>query len=313
MNNIASSENNTEVNTVIAVVKSSDKKCAQKLLDRIESFTHISNIEQFKIYLTQIIDYDPKIKYTDPSLYCSYEYDGRCGYFKASDTWTLSEYITATVCQVRFYYSDVLGKHSELDFTVDKVDYQYIGDIESESDDEDRYKLSLEYERSPYSCDIFENVLEHMRKYMESLEPLLLDNFEDERHSLLIEHAEKYLKSLILTTNPNIEVISPDSYCDFSLPLSLYLVNLLQNPDVVVFPKSDSYSFSCCRENVRWKDVKIKPIPDTDYYFKIKTSIDNPELEAKIKSVLSQYEPLSPIDFFNMHFETVKQQCMAIL
>jgi hypothetical protein len=311
MNNIASFENNTGVSTVIAVVKSSDKKCAQKLLDRIDSFTHISDIEQFKTHLNQIINYDNKIKYTDPYLSCSYEYDGRCGYFKASDTWTLSEYITATVCQVRFYYSDVLGKHSELDFTVDKVEYQYMGDIDSESDDEDRYKLSLEYERNPYGCDIFENVLEHMKKHMKSLEPLLLDDFEEERHSLLIEHAEKYLKSLILTTNPNVKVISPDSHSDFSLPLSKYLANLLHNPNAIVFRKCFSFSYS--NEDIKWKDVRIKPIPDIEYYFNTDLSDENPELEEKIKSVLSEYEPLLPIDFFNMHFETVKQQCMAIL
>ena len=289
---------NPDIVTNGPIIKSSDKKYAQKLLDNIETFKDIINIEEFKTSLEKIINHVSDIKYRDPTVRCYYEYDGRCGNFKASGYPLLSEYITATVCLVDFHFSDVLGKHSELEFKVDELTYEYVEEEESDSN----YELFSDYPRTPYADEIYDKVLDYLRKYMSTLEPLTLEEFKNKREDDLMSYAKKYLNSLIKTNNPMIQVNGSNYNC-FTTPLSNYLANRLTTPNDIVFEK-DSFSFS--GRDITWKTAEIKPIAGNGWESRYDVSISYPELENKILAILKEFPSLPPIEFFKIYFDQIK-------
>lgn len=196
--------------TIGPFVSNSTKKYAENILDIMETLKGVTDTNQLGILLRQIIDFESQIKFKDPFLYCSYSYDGRCGTFNAFGCWTLSEVITARVCRMKFSYSDVLGKHSELTFKTNDIEFEY-QDSMPEEEETSCYDLNFNRGRCDYdnNDDISQKVLHALRKHMFSLEPVAIDIYVEYREDELESFAKQYLESLILTTDPSVAVSSP--------------------------------------------------------------------------------------------------------
>lgn len=291
------------------IVTSNQRKSAQRLLDNITTLKDVTNIEQLTTLLQQILDYKSDIKYFDPYLHCWYVYDGRAGIFKASGGWHLSEFITAKVCKATFSYSDVLGKHSEVNFTIDEVNYEYVDEMLSDGKD---YQLIPEDHHSSCSQAVYETVLAKLQEYMYSLDALSLCDYKEMRHSELHKYAESCLSSLLKTNNPSIEISRPNQHSPYEniiIPLSLYLVYRVKESHTILFPRAGHYSFLGSKDDITWQECHIKPNPYNTVRFDQKKFNKYREIEQEIKVLLQQYQATDPVEFFETYFTDLLSIC----
>lgn len=169
-------------------ISSSLKKCSDKLLTNIKDLKDIVDIDTLMPLLKQISDYKCITQYKDPLLYVSYVYDDY-GYFKASGYCRLSEYLALTVCDKKFIYSDVLGKHSELRFDMNDLEYEYVSSECSDSEEDDY--LELDDRKVEYI-----KILEDLQKYMYSLPYTDLETYKTSRYNELKIYTDKYIDIL---------------------------------------------------------------------------------------------------------------------
>ena len=295
------------------IINDNSRKAAQKLLENIESMKNIINVEQLAILCKQIVNHKNNIKFRDPYLYMKYEYDGRDGNFRASRGCLLSEFIRAKVCGMMFCYFDVLGKHSELDFTINDVEYEYRSEIVEENDD---YVIDLDSSVSNYDYDICDKVLYILQKYMYELEPVPIEIYRQIRENELISYAGEILDSLTLTIDPMLEIFPPTKhFCcrPFRIFLSVYLTYLCKIPDDIIF-QSHKYmepgQFNDkTHDNYKWNET----IAEVTTHLWNNHIIPNQfeETTGKIKLLLATYEPLPPAEFFSTNFKIILERCKS--
>lgn len=178
-------------------VNKETKNAAKIILDFLAEQPDLPIITEFQTLLTNILDRDISIKNTNPSVLISYDHEGRDGHFYAEGIIKFSEYLAAWLCRVEFRFYDVLGKHSELDFTMDEVKITY-RDENSEALDSYGYELGLDDMKfSVVYVGIFEKLEKDVRKYMKTLEPIKPKDFQELRYWQIYDYAEGQLKQLL--------------------------------------------------------------------------------------------------------------------
>lgn len=276
--------------------------------------------------LQKIIDLDITEVTTDPEVYCIYEQDNRAGYFAADAVVPLSTYIANLVCNTKFYYCDVLGKHSELDFTIHDVDMT-IGSVPGEFKQDEEYELEMEDPRIQIDDDsVFHEVRDKLQEHMKSLEPIKASEFKDKRYDELVEFAENLYNEQTKTNDPIIllkKTFNNNNRSFFSdrkedirtrIRLSEVCALLLMKYEVdsryewnkdrmdhsdEIFPVS-----SMQMSQVDEKIYHCRYIPwDKEDFRKV---FD--EHKAIAKKVLDEYKPEDPGEFFDNHFEEIKRK-----
>lgn len=292
------------------IIKTSLKSHCEKLLTGIGDLKDIVDINLLTTLLNQIINHKSEIKYKDPLLYLYYVYDGRAGYFKASGYCLMSEFVTLKICEHRFYYSDVLGKHSELDFTMEDIQYDY---IDSESDDDYGYTLHLDYPRIFYDNDVYEKLLDYVKKYMYSLPYISINEFKSIRYDALIDYATDYLNTLIATTNPIVQIqYNEYSSSYMNIRLSLYLTYLCKEPSAYIVEPNKSNRFGSKHKS--WSSTEVKVQKSTETSERVFTDLglrfdSYCEIETQIKDLLATYPASNPVDFYNTYFKSILDIC----
>ena len=285
------------------IISSSLKKCSDKLLNNIKDLKDIVDIGILMPLLKQISNYKCVTKYKDPLLYISYVHDDY-GYPKAAGYCRLSEYLALTVCGQKFIYSDILGKRVELDFDINDLEYEY-ADHEYSDDD----TLDLNEERIQYDYFIYIKILEGLEKYMYTLPYVDIETYKISRYKELEEYVNKLFKLLILTTNPVVRITyaSPEVYY-IDINLSLYITYLCKEPDKLVLNVNKQHN----KTIYNWSECKIKVLSKTETDYKNLDIIKYADIENKIKEILSTYEPLIPINFYNKNFEEILVKCQEL-
>lgn len=131
---------------------------AQTILDECEAIP-----EETRTFLQGLVDaphYEPE---EDPDVIVTFEYENyRQGSFITEACITLSHYLAVACMNPKFYWSDVLGKHSEIEANAREFEVRFCFDVD---------------ERMPYDCCLDE----WQEKY-------------DELDEKLIKAANEYVK-----------------------------------------------------------------------------------------------------------------------
>ncbi|SNW63072.1 Hypothetical protein ORPV_1168 [Orpheovirus IHUMI-LCC2] len=156
------------------------QNAASKLLSLVredKSLVKDCDMECVLEFLNSIVQKDLRVKTCDPNVYCWYDYEGRYVDFHADSIVPLSVYIAHKVCNSKFSYSGVLGKHTELDFTIHDIEYEYCNDSTKCKDD---HKLHMDYPDTNYGDDVYNYVLDGLKKHMVGLIPMYSEDYMDE-------------------------------------------------------------------------------------------------------------------------------------
>lgn len=291
--------------------------------------------DQMIANLQKIVDIDITVKTTNPNVYCYYEMDvHRSGHFAADCTTSLSTYLANVICDSKFSYSDVLGKHSEHEFSISDVSMTYL-DTPDERRQEEHYKLYMNDPRLTIDSSFFEIVRKGLKKHMKKLEPIKPSDFENGRYEELLEYGRNLLENAMKTNDPTIRLVkqvprskmNSDSWnrtesVEMSIPLSelLALMKMKYHVDVRSEYERDEdkrWPHSAIKERVfpissmtmvatQDKPWHSRHIPWDDKDFKTALEL----LRKHMKILLSHYDPDTAEVFFKKHFEALKTEVM---
>ncbi|SNW63067.1 Hypothetical protein ORPV_1163 [Orpheovirus IHUMI-LCC2] len=326
------------------------QKSARNLLSLIQCDQNLlrdCNREGVLQFLNSVIEKDLRAKTCDPNICCWYEYDNdRCGEFYADSIVPLSVYIANNICDSKFSYSDVLGKHSELDFTITEVEYEYCSDS---TKCKDCYHLDMEHPNTNYGDDVYEYVLDGLKKRMNSLVPMyskdymidtkdfktkINDNEEEDehdrsyevteyaRHEYLMEYGQYLLDMKLKTNDPcvKLSIVIKDEGSwfggqetfKFQIKLS-QLLTLWAHGAVIT-----KYEYGGKNKQIQLKDMKVLAVRDCNTYGEDFNKYWNENKEkfevthGRIMDILNTYPKLGPLEFNIKYKDELIERCKLL-
>jgi len=267
-----------------------------------------TNVE-FQALLNEIIDIDISIKVVNPDIYISYIHNSRAGIFEADGVVKLSEYIAGITCKAEFCFYDVLGKHSELNCSLEDLEYEYCD--ETSDHQESNYNLSAESMKFfELSESIFNKVEKSLRKYMKTLNQIKPKDFELERFDALVIYANSILSELIYTNNPTVKLTKHGKRKEIffgGLPTSHLYIEIHTTLDILLLLMKRNFMIENSKldEKISIASMDMCGIPKsigTSEY--LPNIIESDRIE--ILTLLKNYKPDTPAQFLIKNYEDIK-------
>lgn len=268
----------------------------------------VTNAE-FQTLLNEIIDTDIIIKVVNPDIYISYVHNSRAGIFEADGVIKLSEYIAGITCKAEFCFYDVLGKHSEINFSLEDLEYEYCD--ETPSLQKSKYNLSAESMKFfELNESIFIKVEKLLRKYMKTLDKINPKDFATERFDELVIYANSILSELIYTNNPTVKLTKHGKRKEIffgGLPTSHLYIEIHTTFDIFLLLMKRNFVIENSKldEKIPIASMDMCGIPKsigTSEY--LPNIIESDRIE--ILTLLKNYKPDTPAQFLIKNYEDIK-------
>lgn len=283
------------------------------------------NIDKCKEVFRNLMNISYQEKTNNPLVKITYEHESRAGHFSASGQVTFSEYIVALKCGKRWYFSDVLGKHSELDITIGEVEMEY---VTHEEDTSDVYELDFEDDdKYLYDRGIVTEFRDKINEYIKTLDPVNLENFKEIYANKILKEGDTILNKLTITNDPTLGLYLPSegytreifqSY-PYGLPYDLKCVYKLKMSEYVVlcaaeyiFNHESRSLFSSTPESSNIKDYVVvvlngKCKNDDSKYMEYGYHFDY------MREYMNTLTKLPPKEFYEMNISSLIDYAKALV
>ena len=237
------------------------------------------------------------------------------------------------MCKAKYYYSDVLGKHSEVDVSIDKVCWEL---CEDDCERKERHDLNFEEPRTAYDNRTPDVIHDKLCKYMRKLPKLYPNEFLNGRYDELVKYTHTLLEDECKSNDPPMILTATipkwDSYrrddmetVKLQLPLSKLLTLLAVKAQMYI-----KYSWEI-NIGTHWPEgtemrhiynidiMTMKPDGTNNQYVHgaIKTYWDKNtdncnEVHNRVVEILADYPRDGPIAFCDKYLAELKGKCATI-